>query len=258
VDLVFHGDIGCYTMLMYPPNTELMHNLSGMGLGGGTGAGIDPFITNKQAVFMGDSTFYHCGSAAISQAIKLGQDITFIILDNATTAMTGHQTTPGLDWDVLGDPTPIQDIEEIVRGMGAPNGLVPMRVDPEKRDEYIELLERTLLAEGVKVIIADKECGITRGRRQRRAEAAVRKRLGFLPAWQHMNINAEICRFCLTCAELTGCSGLKHVETDYGRKMDTDVTWCVNHGSCRRVGACSSFEQVTIRRKAPPRTRRPN
>ena len=48
VDMVFHGDIGCYTMLMYPPNTELMHNLSGMGLGGGTGTGIDPFITNKQ------------------------------------------------------------------------------------------------------------------------------------------------------------------------------------------------------------------
>jgi indolepyruvate ferredoxin oxidoreductase len=35
-----------------------MHNLSGMGLGGGTGAGIDPFIDNKQLVFMGDSTFF--------------------------------------------------------------------------------------------------------------------------------------------------------------------------------------------------------
>ncbi|MCX8107515.1 MAG: indolepyruvate ferredoxin oxidoreductase, partial [Verrucomicrobiae bacterium] len=61
IDLVCHGDTGCYTMLMFEPNTELMHNYSGMGLGGGTGAGIDPFITNKQVVFMGDSTFFHSG-----------------------------------------------------------------------------------------------------------------------------------------------------------------------------------------------------
>src|SRR5690606_5954136 len=52
VDLVFHGDTGCYTMLMFEPNSSLMHNYSGMGLGGGTGSGIDPFITNKQVVFM--------------------------------------------------------------------------------------------------------------------------------------------------------------------------------------------------------------
>ena len=50
VDLVFHGDIGCYSLLKYKPFDRLMHNLSGMGLGGGTGAGIDPFIRNKQLV----------------------------------------------------------------------------------------------------------------------------------------------------------------------------------------------------------------
>jgi indolepyruvate ferredoxin oxidoreductase len=65
IDLLFHGDTGCYTMLMFEPNQDLMHNYSGMGLGGGTGAGIDPFITNKQVVFMGDSTFFHSGMAAI-------------------------------------------------------------------------------------------------------------------------------------------------------------------------------------------------
>ncbi|MBN1491754.1 MAG: indolepyruvate ferredoxin oxidoreductase, partial [Phycisphaerae bacterium] len=40
VDLLFHGDTGCYTMLMFEPNAPLMHNYSGMGLGGGTGSGI--------------------------------------------------------------------------------------------------------------------------------------------------------------------------------------------------------------------------
>ena len=257
VDMVFHGGIGCYTMLMFPPNTNLMHNLSGMGLGGGAGVGVDPFITNKQAVFMGDSTFFHSGVLAISQAIKLGQDITFVILDNSTTAMTGHQTTPGLNFDVLGNPTPTQDIEDVVRGLAAEAGVPVGRVDPEQRDEYGELLEQTFLADGVKVLIATKECAITRMRRKRRTERDIRKQLGFLPVRQHMNINEEVCRFCLACAELAGCPGLKHVQTDYGPKMDTDTTWCVDDGACERIGACWSFEHVTIHRKAPPRSRVP-
>ncbi len=58
VDLVAHGDTGCYTMTMFEPNKPLMHNYSGMGLGGATGAGTDPFVTNKQIVFMGDGTFF--------------------------------------------------------------------------------------------------------------------------------------------------------------------------------------------------------
>ncbi|MDP7161871.1 MAG: glutamate synthase small subunit, partial [Phycisphaerae bacterium] len=257
VDLLFHGDIGCYTMLMFPPNNNLMHDLSGMGLGGATGSGTDPFLDNKEVVFMGDSTFFHSGALAISQAVKLGQDITFIILDNSTTAMTGHQTTPELDFDVLGSPTATQDIEDIVRGIVSTTDVPIICVDPEKRLEYRRLLEQTFLADGVKVIIADKECAITRIRRKRRAEQVVRRRLGYLPRWEHMNINQEICRFCLACAELAGCPGLKHTQTDYGRKMNTDITWCVNDGACQRIGVCSSFERVTIKRKRPPRSRVP-
>ena len=71
-------------MLMFEPNKDLMHNYSGMGLGGATGLGIDPFITNKQVVFMGDSTFFHSGQIAISNSIKNRQDIAYIILDNKT------------------------------------------------------------------------------------------------------------------------------------------------------------------------------
>jgi len=257
-DLVFHGDTGCYTMLMFPPNAPLMHDYSGMGLGAGTGAGVDPFITNKQVVFMGDSTFFHSGQIAISQAIKLGQDITFIILDNRTTAMTGHQPTPGVDYDVLGNSTPAQDIAEVVRGMAAASEQMSvLRVNPERRKEYRALLEKTFLADGVKVIIADKECGIMRLRRRRRQERAVIRSKGYLPSWEHMNINQELCRFCLACAELSGCPGLKHVDTDYGTKMDTDVTRCINDGACERIGACSAFEHVTVKRKRRPRSRVP-
>ena len=255
VDLVFHGGCGCYTMMMFPPNTSLMHDYSGMGLGGGAGIGTKAFLTNKEVVFMGDGTFFHSGILAVSQAVKLGQDITFIILDNSTTAMTGHQPNPGVDYDIIGSPTAVQNITDAVVGMAGDSDLSVIRVDPEKRTEYQRLLEKTFLADGVKVIIADKECAITRGRRKRRNQQAIRKRLGYLPEWQHMNVNPDICTFCLSCAELTGCPGLKHIETDYGRKIDTDITWCVNDGACERIGACSAFEHVTIKRKQKAKLR---
>jgi indolepyruvate ferredoxin oxidoreductase len=252
VDLVFHGDTGCYTMLMFEPNQALMHNYSGMGLGGATGAGIDPFISNKQVVFMGDSTFFHSGQIAIGNSIKAGQDITYVILDNKTTAMTGHQPTPGVDADILGRPTFVQDIARIVSAM-TPDRSVVRTVNPEDRAGYKELLERTILADGVKVIIADKECGITYHRRKAREDRKVERALGYLPVKHHINITAEVCEDCRVCTTLTGCPGLVPVQTDYGPKVQTDATTCVADGACFRAGglACPSFEHVTVRRKRP-------
>ena len=63
--------------------------------------------------------------------------------------------------------------------------------------------------------------------------------------------------FCMACAETTACPGLKHVDTDYGPKMDTDITWCAADGACARVGACSSFEHVIVKRNNPPRSKVP-
>ncbi|WP_428938884.1 DUF6537 domain-containing protein [Fontivita pretiosa] len=257
VDLVAHGDTGCYTMLMFPPTEQLMHNYSGMGLGGGTGSGIDPFITNKQIVFMGDGTFFHSGQIAISNAIKANQDITFIILENKTTAMTGHQEHPGTELDVLGNRSYIQDIESIVRAMAGTSPLTVEKLSPANREKYQATLERTILRDGVKVIIADKECGITYYRRQAREERRLaREHGGFVPRKTFMNITPEVCENCLECTGATACPGLTVIDTDYGRKIDTDLTWCVNDGACERVRVsneygrgvkpCPSFEQVTV------------
>jgi indolepyruvate ferredoxin oxidoreductase len=257
VDLVAHGDTGCYTMLMFAPTEQLMHNYSGMGLGAGTGSGIDPFITNKQIVFMGDGTFFHSGQIAISNAIKAGQDLTFIILENKTTAMTGHQEHAGTELDVLGNRSYIQDIEPIVRAMAGNSPLTVEKLSPADRQEYRNVLEKTILRKGVKVVIADKECGITYHRRQSKEERKLaREHGGFVPYKIHMNITPEVCEGCLECTKATACPGLIAIETDYGRKIDTDLTWCVNDGACERVTTsneygtavkpCPSFEQVTI------------
>jgi indolepyruvate ferredoxin oxidoreductase len=259
VDLVAHGDTGCYTMLMFAPTEQLMHNYSGMGLGGGTGSGIDPFITNKQIVFMGDGTFFHSGQIAISNSIKNGQDLTYIILQNGTTAMTGHQEHPGTEVDLLGNETWLQDIETIVRGMAGHSPLYVRRLSPADRSRYRRVLEETILRDGVKVIIADKECGITHHRTVLRQERQTIKKHGYLPRKTHMNVTPEVCENCLECTKQTACPGLTTVDTDYGKKIDTDLTWCVNDGACERVRVsneaannvkpCPSFEQVTVVRQ---------
>ncbi|MBI4387599.1 MAG: 2-oxoacid:acceptor oxidoreductase family protein, partial [Candidatus Omnitrophica bacterium] len=252
VDLLFHGDTGCYTMLMFEPNQELMHNYSGMGLGGGTGAGIDPFITNKQIVFMGDSTFFHSGMIAISDAVKHSQDITFIILDNGTIAMTGHQPTPAVGEDIMGNETVVQSIDRIVQGMLGGTGAQAIRVNPAYREHYRELLEETILKNGVKVVIADKECGITYDRKIARKERAIIKKEGFLPEKRFVNLSPDVCEFCLECTIATGCPGLTLIETNFGKKLATDLSWCKADGACAKIEACPSFGEVTVIRKTKP------
>ncbi len=268
VDLLAHGDTGCYTMLMFAPTEQLMHNYSGMGLGGGTGSGIDPFITNKQIVFMGDGTFFHSGQIAISNSIKAGQDITYIILENKTTAMTGHQEHAGTEVDATGNRSYIQDIAEIVRGMAGTSPLTVSKLSPADRTAYRSVLEKTILSDGVKVVIADKECGITYHRKEGKKERATIKAKGYLPKKTHMNVTPEVCENCLECTKQTACPGLTPLETDYGRKVDTDLTLCVNDGACVRVTVsndygnqvkpCPSFEQVTVLRKKRRRYTLPN
>jgi indolepyruvate ferredoxin oxidoreductase len=252
VDLLFHGETGCFTMLMFEPNKPLMHDYSGMGLGGGTGAGADPFITNKQVVFLGDSTFFHSGIIAISDSIKAGQDITYVILDNKTTAMTGHQPTPGTEMDLMGEKTFAQSIEAIVSAMAGTD--IPVRrVNPGYRDQYRELLEKTVLQDGVKIIIADKECGLTYQRRVRKEKKRLLRQQGYLPEEKHINITPEVCEYCLECTNITGCPGLGIEDTLYGPKIVTDLTHCVSDGACAKVKACPSFEEVLIKRSASPR-----
>ena len=256
VDLIIHGDTGCSSMLMYEPNKPLMCNDSGMGLGGGAASGCDLFIDNKQIVFMGDDTFFHSGQVAISQSIQTGQDVAYIILENKTTAMTGHQTHPDDGRDLTGPPITAQDIERIVKGMVAKatsKDVRIIRINPGERDRFRILLEKTILDDGVKIIIADKECGMTYHLRDRASERQQMSERGFVHKKTHMNVATQVCEFCLECTHHTACPGLKIVDTDYGSKIQTDLSSCVNDGACQRIRACPSFEEVTIIRNKPPR-----
>ena len=246
LDILFHGDAGCYVLLFMPPNGPLMHNYIGMGLGGGTGAGLSPFSTNKSVCFIGDSTFFHSGLSEVSDSIKNNQDVLYVVLDNKTTAMTGHQPHPGMEADLMGNPTFGQDIEKVLQGLTKGNDLTIARVNPEKRDDYRYLLEDMILEPGVKFVIADKECGITYHRRKRREVSQFKAKNGYLPVQKRINVNDHTCEYCLECTRLTGCPGLAIEDTTYGPKMSTDLSYCVSDMACTRIKACPAFEELTL------------
>ena len=202
---------------------------------------------------MGDSTFFHGGMAAISDSIKNNQDIAYIILDNQTTAMTGHQPTPAGELDLLGNPTFAQDIEQVAQGLAGNSEIEIVRTNPEDRVNYKKYLEKTILKSGVKIVIADKECAITYQRRLRREQRNTIAKDGFLKYEKHINITPEVCEFCRECTTETGCPGLKVVDTDYGEKIAIDQSNCVTDGACARIKyACPAFEEVIVTRKRPP------
>ena len=157
IDLISHGDVGCYSLSFLPPFKE-MHNLSAMGQGGSLGAGVDIFSSNPSVVLMGDSTFYHSGITNISNSVQLNHDITYIILDNDNTAMTGHQATPSSGVNVLGEERPRQDMLQAVKALGVERAV---EINPSDRYFYKNLLEEYILQKGVKVIVSNKECALT-------------------------------------------------------------------------------------------------
>jgi indolepyruvate ferredoxin oxidoreductase len=250
-DILFHGDAGCYSMLYFPPNEGLMHNYSGMGMGGGTGAGLSPFSNNKSVAFIGDSTFFHSGLSAVSDSIKNDQDILYVVLDNKTTAMTGHQPHPGSDRDLMGRLTFAQDAARVLRGLTYGREIPVVRVNPEKREEYRAALEDLILLPGVKFVVADKECGITYHRRKRHERAKTLADLGYLPREVRINVASDVCEYCLECTRITGCPGLTVESTMLGSKIATDLSTCVSDRACARINACPSFEELAIYRAQP-------
>jgi len=252
-DIFAHGDIGCYSMSFLPPFGE-MHNLTAMSLGGAAGAGMDPFVTNKQYSLMGDSTFFWRGMTAISNSIKEGQDILYLILDNKNTAMTGHQPTPATGHNLMGDKTTPQDIESIVRAMGQ-GQIYVKKMPPSNREKYMKELDKVFEKPGVKVIIADKECGITFHKRKRSERNRIIERQGFVKKETFVNISQEVCENCRECTKNTGCPGLTIINTDYGEKIGIDQSICVSDTYCTKVMACPSFEKVIVTRNRPPKSR---
>lgn len=242
VNLISHGDVGCYSLSFLEPFKE-MHNLSAMGQGGSLGSGVDLFSSNPSVVLMGDSTFFHSGITAISNSVQMNHDITYILLDNDNTAMTGHQFTPRTGESVEGFKRPCQDMLNMVKAIGVAEAI---EVNPSDRYFYQNLMREIISKKGVKIIISNKECGLTFHGRKKAQERKLFSRGETLEVQRFYQINTDACEDCRACVEMTGCPGLSQTFDPYGTKVMIDHQICVADSYCTKIKVCPSFELVEV------------
>ena len=242
VQLISHGDVGCYSLSFLEPFKE-MHDLSAMGQGGSLGAGADLFTTNPSVVLMGDSTFFHSGMTSISNSVQMGHNITYILLDNDNTAMTGHQVTPRTGVSVEGLVRPRQNMLDVAKSLQVTEAL---EINPSDRYFYKNLLLGMVQRPGVKVIVSNKECGLTFHGRKKRDDRKLFSSGKTEEVREFYQINTFACEDCRACVDMTGCPGLSQTKDAYGTKVMIDPQICVSDSYCTKIKACPSFELVKV------------
>ncbi len=156
------GDIGCYALGAGPPH-DLLETCVCMGASIGMAKGAADAGAGPAVAVIGDSTFLHSGVTPLMDAVAAGTDITVLILDNRTVAMTGLQAP------VLPGPR----LAEIARGVGVDAAHVRVvDVAPGKPEELAAVLREEIAHPGVSVVISVQECVEAAKQRRRAARAA--------------------------------------------------------------------------------------
>ena len=157
LETIYPTDIGCYTLGLLPPLSSADFLIC-MGSSVGTSGGFSK-VTDKQVVaFIGDSTFFHSGIPGLINAVFNKHNFTLIILDNGTTAMTGHQPHPGVDMQQIGmDGYGQVSIEAVVKAIGVPHVTT---IKPYKVKKSIEAIREAMEFKGVSVIISEEACAL--------------------------------------------------------------------------------------------------
>ena len=202
------ADIGCHT-LGYMPPYNIGEILMCMGASTGMASGLSLFNDKKKVVaFLGDSTFFHAGLPGLINTIFNNHNITLVIMENGTTAMTGHQ-------DHAGTKIPIKDL---LKGFG----IEPVfSCDTYKQSELTDMVKTAMQIKGFSVVIAHHPCMLKFTRLQR-------KKSGFVQ--QHITINQETCTKIHNCVERFGCPTF--IRNPNGR-VDINLDLCIGDGSCR-------------------------
>jgi indolepyruvate ferredoxin oxidoreductase alpha subunit len=153
-DAFYSSDIGCYTLGMLPP-LRMADFAFCMGSSVSAGSGFARASDKPVVAFIGDSTFFHSGVTGLINAVFSKHNLLLIILDNGTTAMTGHQPNPGMDADALGEEYARLDIEALVRGCGVRQYAAVKSSNFKKLAQTLETMKSLT---GVRVIIAREPC----------------------------------------------------------------------------------------------------
>ncbi|MEE8416295.1 MAG: indolepyruvate ferredoxin oxidoreductase subunit alpha [Desulfobacterales bacterium] len=155
METIYPTDIGCYTLGILPP-LSMADFLLCMGSSVGTSCGFSKTTDKKVIAFIGDSTFFHSGISGLVNAVFNNHNFTLVILDNGTTAMTGHQPNPGVDMNILNlSGYGRVSIEAVVRGIGVSHVTT---IKPYKVKKSIEAIREALNYKGISVVIAEEIC----------------------------------------------------------------------------------------------------
>jgi len=219
--IIAASDIGCYTLSVYPPLLAL-DTCACMGASIGQAHGLEKAgVTNRIVSVIGDSTFLHSGITSLVNTVYNEGRGTTIILDNGTTAMTGHQGHPGTGTSARGDKAPRVVIEDLVRGIGVRDVNIVNAFDLPLIEDTIK---RCVETDEPSVIIIRGACPLhVRGK------------------GKPLTIDLAQCDQCFNCLRV-GCQAI----TREGNDIRIDAALCVGD----RCAVCSQVcHQKAIRVK---------
>jgi len=214
MDTIYPTDIGCYTLGLLPP-LSMADFLICMGSSLGTACGFSKATDRKVISFIGDSTFFHSGIPGLINAVFNNHDLTLVVLDNSTTAMTGHQPHPGVDMtrhnlEGFGRIS----IESVVRAIGVPHVTV---IQPFKVRKSIEAVREAIDFKGVSVVISREMCALyAKGLKLQKKRA--------------FEVTGK-CKNHRDCINMLGCPAF-YIEED---RVKIDPTMCVGCAVCAQI-----------------------
>ncbi|MBP0594270.1 indolepyruvate ferredoxin oxidoreductase family protein [Paraburkholderia sp. LEh10] len=237
---IVSAGIGCHTMAMWMDRNVVMG--THMGAEGAQWIGMAPFTDTKH-IFqnMGDGTYFHSGSLAIRYAASTDVNITYKLLYNAHTSMTGGQAIQGSHpvADVVSDLL-ANGVKKVILTTDKPENYASVSLaggtEVWHRDRLDEAQKTLAAVEGTTVLIHDQECAAElrrmrgRGKRPTPAEVVV--------------INERVCEGCGDCGVKSNCMSVEPVPTEFGRKTRIHQGSCNKDYSCVK-GFCPSFLTVT-------------
>ncbi len=210
------ADIGCHTLGYLPPY-ESGRLLMCMGASPGIASGLALFNDSRKVIaFLGDSTFFHAGIPGIINALFNKHNITLILMENGTTAMTGHQdhAASGRNFN---EPTDKIPVRQVLEGLGIKH---IFETDTYLQGKLTELVKEAVAIDEFAVVMARHPCMLKFMREQR-------KKTGFRE--RRVNIDPEKCQKIHDCVAVFACPTFIR-RADGGVEINTDL--CIGDGSC--------------------------
>ena len=208
---IYCGDIGCYTLGNARP-LDMCDTCLCMGAGINIAQGVGHVEPDTHCfAFVGDSTFFASGITGVVNAFYNQANMTLCVLDNSTTAMTGHQPHPGTGRTALGEKVTPVSIERVLRAIGLS---VVETVDPLDLQATTKTVARVDAEPGVKAIIFKSPCVFL-----------------YRPSAQS-HVDPARCVGCQRCVKQLGCPAL--VPQADGR-VAIDGSQCTGCTLCEQV-----------------------